>query len=318
MPLVATVILPVFGFILAGYAAVRLRLLPQAASRLIGGFVYWVAIPAVLFRGMSVNLPHLGGKLDFLAAYYLSSLILFAIGLILARRRWQLPLDATGVAAFGASFGNVVQIGIPLTLAALGPRGLAGHTLIVATHAIVLLSLATIVVEWGRAGADGEARGTVHRIGAAARSMILNPVILAIAAGLVWGEVGPPLPRLVAWPIDALAFIAGPAALFTTGASLTRFKLGARLEESIVLVALKIVALPIVTWLVAAGLFGLSRDDVAVAVLAAGLPTGNNVFILAQRYRVHEAVTASATILSTAASAVTLSILIALLVPAPS
>jgi hypothetical protein len=71
--------------------------------------------------------------------------------------------------------------------------------------------------------------------------------------------------------------------------------------------------LPAAVWLVAAGLFGLPRDDIAVAVLAAGLPTGNNVFILAQRYRVYEGVAASATILSTAAAAVTLSLLVALL-----
>jgi malonate transporter and related proteins len=313
MPLVATVILPVFGFVLAGYALVKLNLLPERATRLIGGFVYWVAIPAILFRSMSVNLPHFGGKLEFLTAFYLGTLLLFAAGFVLARWYWRLHLAQQGVAAFSAAFGNVVQIGIPLTLAALGPAGLASHTLIVAFHALLLLSLATLVVEWGRAGGNGEARGFAHRFGAASRSMIINPVILSILLGLAWGNFGPALPRLVAGPIDGLAYVAGPAALFATGAGLTRFKLGDRLGQSLALGALKIVALPIVVWFIAAKLFDLEPLDVAVAVLAAGLPTGNNVFILAQRYRTYEGVSAATTILSTAGSAVTLSILIALL-----
>ena len=115
-----------------------------------------------------------------------------------------------------------------------------------------------------------------------------------------------------------LAYFAGPAALFVAGAALTQFHIGHGLRESLVLVGLKIVVLPAIVWLAATQLFHLSPMEVAVATIAAGLPTGNNVFILAQRYRVYEDVAASATIVSTAASAVTLSILVALLAPGTS
>jgi malonate transporter and related proteins len=312
MLLVASVIVPVFGIVLAGYALVGLRLLPLRLTRLIAGFVYWIAIPAILFRSMSVNGPHLAGKLDLLAAYYLGAFLLFGIGFVLARFVWRLGLAEQGMAAFAACFGNTVQIGVPLALAALGPEGLAAHTLIVASHALLLLTLATLVVEWGRAGADGKARALKHRIGAAIRAITLNPVILSIALGLAWSVVGPPLPRLVTWPVDAVAYVAGPAALFVTGASLTQFRIGHRLGESLALVVLKIVVLPAAVWLIAAELFHLPPIEVAVATLAAGLPTGNNVFILAQRYRIYEDRAASATIISTAASAVTLTALVAI------
>jgi malonate transporter and related proteins len=318
MLLVARVILPVFGIIVLGYGLVAMRILPVRLARLLSGFVYWVAIPAILFRSMSVNGPHLAGKLDLLAAYYLAALLLFGAGIALARYVWRYDLARQGLVGFNLCFGNTVQIGVPLALAALGPEGLANHTLIVASHAILLLTLATLVVEWGRSGSDGQARTIASRFGAALRAIVFNPVILSIALGLVWSVIGPPLPRLVTYPIDALAYIAGPAALFVAGAALTQFRIGHRLRESLLLAALKLVALPALVWLLAAHLFMLTPMEIAVATIAAGLPTGNNVFILAQRYRVYEDVSASATVISTAASAVTLSILVALLAPAAS
>jgi malonate transporter and related proteins len=313
MLLVARVILPVFGIIVLGYGLVALRILPVRLARLISDFVYWIAIPAILFRSMSVNGPHLAGRLDLLAAYYLGALLLFGGGMALAQYVWRYDLAHQALVGFAACFGNTVQIGVPLALAAFGPEGLANHTLIVASHAIILLTLATLIVEWGRSGSDGHARAVISRIAAALRAIALNPVILSIALGLTWSVAGPPLPRIVSYPIDVLAYFAGPAALFVAGAALTQFRIGHGLHESLVLVGLKIVVLPAIVWLAATQLFHLTPMEVAVATTAAGLPTGNNVFILAQRYRVYEGVAASATIVSTAASAVTLSILVGLL-----
>lgn len=312
MLLVARVILPVFGIIILGYGMVALRILPVRLARLISDFVYWIAIPAILFRSMSVNAPHLGGRFGLLAAYYLGATIVFLAGILVARRIWHYDLARQGLAGFACCFGNTVQIGIPLVFAALGPEGLAGHTLIVAAHAIYLMTAATLVVEWGRSGGNGR---VLNRLGAALRAIAFNPVILSIALGLAWSEAGPDLPRAIALPIDALAYIAGPAALFVAGAALTQFRIGSRLRESLILAAIKIIALPAVVWVLAAHVFGLSPMEIAIATIAAGLPTGNNVFILAQRYRLYEDVAASATIISTAASAVTLSTLVALLAP---
>ncbi len=318
MLLVARVILPVFGIIVLGYGLMTLRILPERLARLISDFVYWVAIPAILFRSMSVNGPHLAGRFDLLAAYYLGALLLFGAGIAVARLVWHYDLARQGLVGFNLCFGNTVQIGVPLALAALGSEGLADHTLIVASHAILLLTLATLVVEWGRSGSDGQARAIVHRVAAALRAIALNPVILSIALGLTWSVIGPPLPRVIALPIDVLAYFAGPAALFVAGAALTQFHIGHRLRESLLLAGLKIVALPAVVWVFATQLFAPSPLEVAVATIAAGLPTGNNVFILARRYRVYEDVSASATLVSTVASAATLSILVALLAPGTS
>jgi len=55
------------------------------------------------------------------------------------------------------------------------------------------------------------------------------------------------------------------------------------------------------TWL-AASAVGLGKFETAVAVLAAAMPVGANVFVMAQHYGVYERRASAAVVLSTLAS----------------
>ena len=73
-------------------------------------------------------------------------------------------------------------------------------------------------------------------------------------------------------------------------------------------------ALPAIVWLLGIWL-GLSGETAAVAILASGLPTGANVFILANRYLVYQAPVVSSVVASTMLSLGTITLLIAWLSP---
>jgi len=62
---------------------------------------------------------------------------------------------------------------------------------------------------------------------------------------------------------------------------------------------------PIVVWALAR-LLGLAPLDLAVVTVAAALPIGMNAFIVAQRYQLYVAQSASAVVLSNLLSVVTL------------
>src|SRR5919112_95598 len=51
--LIIDVVLPVFTLVLAGYLAGRLGLLGGASSEALNRFVYWMALPALLFVAMA-------------------------------------------------------------------------------------------------------------------------------------------------------------------------------------------------------------------------------------------------------------------------
>ncbi len=53
MSAVVNVALPVFAIILAGYLSARAGLLGQATSEALSRFVYWAALPPLLFPAMA-------------------------------------------------------------------------------------------------------------------------------------------------------------------------------------------------------------------------------------------------------------------------
>ena len=119
------------------------------------------------------------------------------------------------------------------------------------------------------------------------------------------------LPGAVAWLVDLAAAAAAPCALFVLGASLSGMCLGAGWREGLVIVALKLLALPVLVWLMAKAL-ALSPLDTAVATVTAAMPVGMNPFIFAQRYDVYVAQSASAVVLSNLFSIVTLALVLKL------
>ena len=53
MSAILNVVLPVFAIILTGYLCGRFELLGHASSEALNKFVYWVALPVLLFRAMT-------------------------------------------------------------------------------------------------------------------------------------------------------------------------------------------------------------------------------------------------------------------------
>lgn len=312
MSAVAEIVLPVFALILVGYGFGRTRFLAAEGARGLGVFVYYAAIPALLFRSMAAEAAPMGGSLGVLAAYFAGTLSIFAASMAIGRLAFDLSFAEMGLMGVSAAFSNSVQLGIPLIVTAFGQAGLVPLSLIISLHSIILLSLATVVVEIGR-GHGGE---ILHTAKATALAILGNPVIAAIIVGFLWREAGLGIPLMLARFIDLLAAAATPAALFSLGATIARFRIAGDLRESLVVVAIKLFLLPLAVYLFATRVFALDGLDTAVAVCCAALPTGSNAFILAQRYEIYVARAASSVLISTALSILTMGALLAYYAPA--
>ena len=83
------------------------------------------------------------------------------------------------------------------------------------------------------------------------------------------------------------------------GLSLASYGVRDALKGALIITALKLLALPAAVLLIAHGVFGLSGLALAVVVMAAALPVGNNALMFAQRYQALEAQTTTATVFST-------------------
>lgn len=302
MQVILDIILPVFGLILCGFALGRPPLFGPDAARTLNIFVFNLAVPALLFRSMiAAGLPT-WSDLSILETYYVAVLAVGAATMAAGRLLLRQDLAGSAVLAIGATFSNTVQIGIPLILAAFGEAGLAQLLLIVTFHAAFLICLYTILVEIGRAEA-----GTypLAVLSSTLRQVAGNPIVLSIVLGLAWGAAGLHLPGPVDRMLAMLGTAAVPLALFSLGVGLVGLRAGDMFGLGLVVVVLKLLALPAAVWLLGRHVFDLAPLQLAVATVCATLPTGANSFVFAQRYRIHVRPTASAVLLSTGLSTVT-------------
>lgn len=313
MQAVLDIVLPVFGLVLLGYLVARTPLLTAEGIKGITSFVFYVAIPVMLFR--SVSSLKMSDSVDPLlpVAYFAGVVLVYAGANALARGVFRLGGDDGAIFAMGATYSNLVLLGIPLIYLALGDEGLIGILLIAAAHALVLITLTTVLIELARGRGDTWRRSAVTAGGA----LLRNPVILGLAAGLIWGATGLDLPKSLDRLADMLKAAAPPAALFAVGASLARFRLVGDPAQSAAMIAIKTVVVPAVVWVSAAQVFALSPLNVAVATLAAAMPTGVNAFLIASAYGTYRERSATAVVVTTALAVVTVGLLIAFFAPTP-
>ncbi|MGE0714262.1 MAG: AEC family transporter, partial [Alphaproteobacteria bacterium] len=300
--------LPVFAIMAAGYAGGRLGVLGQSASEALNGFVYWFALPALLFAAMArvpvADVFHL----PFLAAFGGAFLATYAAGMAMGLLFAPRNLAYQGLQGLAASFANTGYMGLPLYLTAYGAERALPAVVATVFNVAVAIALAIAVTEIGRSDRGG---GRVARD--VARALLTNPLILAPAAGLAVSAAGLALPRPVATYCDLMGATAGPGALFAIGLFMVGKPLAAGRGELAWIALCKLVAQPLLAAWLAFMVFPMERDWAVAAVLMSALPTGALAFVVALRYGIYVAGTSTAILATTALSFVTLSAALSLL-----
>jgi predicted permease len=108
-----------------------------------------------------------------------------------------------------------------------------------------------------------------------------------------------------------LAGAAGPCALFAIGLFVSQLSIRSGAAASWQSSVLKLVLHPLLMALLAFWLLPVDPFWAKIAVVCASLPLGATAFVLAQRYRLLEAETSTGAVISTAASVVTVSLVMA-------
>jgi predicted permease len=308
---VLEIVVPVFGLVLLGYAIGRPPLFGDGAARSLGTFVFYVALPALLFRSMAQQGMPDARHLAFLGTYYVSLFLLAAAAFAAFRLGFREPVAGAATLALGGSFSNVVLMGIPLAIPAFGQEGLPLVLLIVTFHAVTMIGGATVVVEVARAGGARPLRV----LGKVAAALLRNPLIVSILAGAAWGAAGLGLPTLLDRTISMLSAASVPCALFSLGAELVGMPFRGLLGRTLAVTALKLAALPALVWAMGTFVFALPPFELGVAVVIAGMPIGLNVFVFSQRYGIHTPAVAGAVMLTTALASVTVTLALAWFAP---
>lgn len=309
MGAIVNVILPVFGIMLTGYLAGRFRLLGDASSEALNGFVYYVSLPALFFVSLA-RVP-VGEVFNgpFLAAFGGGLVGTFGIAMLIGTFVFPNRLAALGLHSLCAVFSNTGYLGIPLLLVTFGDAGKLPGIISTVIMGTVVMGTGVVLIETDLS----QGRGPLRIAASVGKGVAKSPLILSAGAGLLVSALGVSLPAPLAIFSDILGAAASPSALFAIGLFLSGQSVTAGLGEIGWLVALKLILQPAITWWLAFGIMTMDPTWAAAAVVQAALPTGALVFVLAQQYGIFVQRTTAAIMLSTVLSVVSLSLLFAVL-----
>ena len=285
-------------------------------ARVLGNLAFFIFVPALLFRTTArLDLAHMPWRTLF-GFFVPVVVVLLAVYLWQRRRAVRDGTAAPAVRAITASFGNSVQVGIPFAAALFGEEGLAIHIALVSLHALVLLTVLTVLVELDLARdptRHAQAPALWRTLGLTARNTLVHPVVLPVLAGLAWNLTGLRLHPVVDESLATLATAVVPVCLVLIGVTLAAYGVRGQVRGALGSIVVKLLLLPAVVLAVAHIGFGLAGLPLAVVVMMAALPAGSNALIFAQRYASLQAETTAAIVLSTVAFAFTASFWIAVL-----
>jgi predicted permease len=301
------IVLPVFALLGIGYAAAVLGYFDEVATRSLSRFVFQFALPVMLFSSLASQGWPGSFAPSYLVAFYAGVVINAGAGALLAAVLGRQAATERIVAGFSACYGNVILLGIPLVLRALGEAATLPLFVLITFHGSILMTLVTILLE--RGSAEQAAGG---RLVAAGKGLMQNPILVGLLGGIAFGATGLALPGPVAASAELLGRAALPAALFAMGASLAGYQIRGAIGLTVGLVLLKTVLQPLVVWLLVDHVFAIARPWSDTAIILAAMPTGVNAYLFAARYRSGEAEAATAILLSTAFSLLTVSVILAL------
>ncbi|MEJ8562805.1 AEC family transporter [Yoonia sp. GPGPB17] len=296
--------LPFFMIIALGYGSGVTKFFSEEATAYLTKFVFYFALSAMLFR-FSANLS-LGAILDwqFVMAYLSATTVVYLVAVRAARRRF-VPMTEAAVEGQCAVIGNVGFLGIPMLVLLLGEGAVGPVMMVLAVDLIVFGSLIVILITGSRDG-----RMSPKILWTVAVGLIKNPMIVSISLGLIVSANDVPIPGPVNDFLSLLGAAATPGALFAIGASLAS-KSAERIAIAGWLSFCKLVLHPAAVAVAALFVFDVDPYAAGVMIAAAALPVAGNVYILAQHYGVAPTRVSASILLSTLASVVTVSLVIA-------
>ncbi|MFB4354672.1 AEC family transporter [Microbacterium sp. LS_15] len=288
-----------------GWIIGRIDLLGPHARHVLGRLIFFVLSPFLLFTVLAqADATMLFSSLLPVSA--IAAVAIIAVYTLVARLWWRRPVGETLIGALAAGQVNSNNIGIPLSLYLLGSAAYPAPVVLMQLLVFTPVSLSILDA------VTSDSASFLRTL----RRTATNPIIIGSLLGTLVSVFDLSLPPLVMQPAQLIADAAVPVLLISYGISLHGQRvLGARGHRRDVVLAsvLKLLAMPVIAWVVAEFVFRLSAHEVLIVVILAALPTAQNVFNYSQRYDVGESISRDTVFLTTIGCLPVLVLIMALL-----
>ena len=281
--------MPIFLTMILGLFFRKVGILDESFTSKMNKFVFKIALPVLLFQDLSDSDFSAVWDIKFVLfcffATLLSILAVWGLSHLLKER------SARGEFIQAAYRSSAAILGIAFIQNIYGNSGMAPLMIISS------VPLYNIMAEREEITADFVKK--------TAKNIVTNPIILGIAAGLLWSVLRIPKPVILQKTVQNIAVLATPLGLIAMGASFEAKSAAKNIRPSIAAAAIKLVGLAAV-FLPIAVILGFRQEKLVAILVMLGSATTVSSFIMAKNMGHEGSLTANTVMLTTCGSAFTL------------
>lgn len=301
----ANAVFPIFLVIAFGYFLRRARFLTTSAVGEMNRLVFTFALPLLLFRNIYQAEFAALFDLKFILWILGSTIICFVLLWIFAEIFCRRQKELTGSFVQASIRANYAIVGLPLVANIMGGYD-TGKAALAAAFVVTSFNVQSVIVLTAK-DKDGQGTLKASHYKDMALSVIKNPSIIGIFAGVALNLLNIPLPVVLEVSVNYMAVLCTPMALLSVGASIQISELMGILKPALMGSVLKIIIVPGI-FVTLSVLLGFRGEPLAVLFAIFANPTAIMSYVMAARMNGHIAITSAIILITTAFSSITLTI----------
>ena len=262
------------------------------------------AAPMLLFKSVAALDLTLAYNPGLMLSFYLAAFAAFGVGVAGARLIFRRPAADCVAIGFACLFSNSLLLGVPITERAYGTAALAGNFAIISIHSPLFYGADITCMELVRARGLGLSPAVLAR--KVARAILTQPLVIGIIAGFAVNLSGLPFPAVAQSAVNMIASSAIPAALFGLGGVLIRYRTEGDRSTIAMICGISLFLHPGLAYTLGRYVFDLDTPALRSVVMTACMAPGVNAYVFANLYGVAKRVNASAVLVATALSIITI------------
>jgi len=271
---VLNTIIPIFAVILLGGYLRHKEYLPSLMIKPLNQLVYYLAIPAMIFRELAEAPFGTFFNAQLLAGTLVPVILVFFIALGTASL-WSVAPSRRGTFLQSSIHGNLGYIGLAVAYYFLGNDGLSRAGILAGFLMLLQNLLAVLGLQMSNRGVTGE-----HSFPFFLKKIMGNPVIISALFGILFSVLEIPLPEMIDRILKIISAMALPLALLSIGATLSLNLLRSHLRLTLVAGFFKLMVLPSLGLLVFMW-FNVPTPQFLPAIILLASPTATVTYVMA-------------------------------------
>ncbi len=297
------VTMPVFLMVVLGFVLRRTGIVDEVFAKKTNDFVFRFVLPVTLYKQLATT--------DFLSSWdtgfvvYCALATLASIALMIVLARFLAKPSQRGEFIQGSFRASQALLGLAYLTNLYGSANYVPLMLLVS---VLLYNITAVILLMAYAPDPARnlkslSRGQLaRRLG---KGIVTNPLIIGILLGGLWSVIGLPMGSVYGQVVTDVAKLATPLGLIGMGASLDLKKMSSELGCALLASFFKLVGLAAI-FLPVAVLFGFRGERLATALIMLASPTTVSGYVMAKNAGYDGVLTSDIVILTTVASAFTM------------